>query len=382
MEAVTPQAVPTTRHVAVDRPASQTQVLEITSYPPPRTGWGVRVQFLKRYLEAHGHRCVVLNTGPSRAIPSEEYETVLSGGDFVRKVWRFSRRGFVVHAHANGASSKGLALTTAAMLLNLATGQRPILTFHAGINQQYFPRPKSPALWPAFWLIFTLPKAVICNSEEVKRKIVEYGIRGEKIHPIPAFSRQYLEADEASLPPDVEAFYRRFPRVVFCYTKIRPVFYPEVLLEGFARLAAQRSDVGLFLCGVGGFMEPELWTRVQSRLAQPDLQDRVTLVPDLPHETFLHALGRAHLCLRTHVSDGVCSSVMESLALGVPVVASENGTRPPGVITYPADDAGALARTLADALDRREEIAASLPRHEIPDTLEQEARVITDRHGC
>jgi glycosyltransferase involved in cell wall biosynthesis len=378
MDAVTQHAVSTTGQALVaDRTAVKTSILEITSYPPPRTGWGVRVQFLKRHLEAHGHRCVVLNTGPSRTIPSDEYETVLSGWNFVRKVWRFSRQGFVVHAHANGASTKGFVLTIVALMLNLASGQRPILTFHAGINQQYFPKPKSPQLWPVFWLIFSLPKAIICNSEDVKAKIVEYGIRPEKIHPIAAFSRQYLESSDGMLPADVEAFYRRFPHVVFCYTKIRPVFYPEVLLDGFARAAAQRPDVGLFLCGVGGFMEPELWARVQSRLAQPDLTDRVTLVPDLPHETFLHALGRARVCVRTHVSDGVCSSVLESLALGVPVVASENGTRPPGVITYPAEDATALARTLANTLDSREHIVASMPRPEIPDTLEQEARVIT-----
>ena len=32
-------------------------------------------------------------------------------------------------------------------------------------------------------------------------------------------------------------------------------------------------------------------------------------------------------------ADGVCSLIMESLALSVPVVASGDGTRPPGAIT-------------------------------------------------
>ena len=51
-------------------------LLEVTSYPPPRAGWGLRVEFLKKQLEAEGHQCVVLNIGTSRAIPSPEYETV------------------------------------------------------------------------------------------------------------------------------------------------------------------------------------------------------------------------------------------------------------------------------------------------------------------
>jgi hypothetical protein len=53
------------------------RILEITSYPPPRAGWGIRVEYLKHRLEAEGHTCTVLNLGTSRTIPSPEYETVL-----------------------------------------------------------------------------------------------------------------------------------------------------------------------------------------------------------------------------------------------------------------------------------------------------------------
>ena len=75
-------------------PAAPVRLLEVTSYPPPRAGWGIRVEFLKKRLEAEGHTCVVLNISTSRNIPSAEYETVLGGGDFLRKVWRFARQGF------------------------------------------------------------------------------------------------------------------------------------------------------------------------------------------------------------------------------------------------------------------------------------------------
>ena len=352
-------------------------ILQITSYPPPRAGWGVRVQFLKRYLEQRGHRCVVLNIGSSRAIPSDEYETVLGGLDYVRKVWRFSRQGFVAHVHVNGASPKGFVLAIAAQLLNLVSGRRSFLTFHAGIDQVYFPRPKYPLLRPVFWTLFTIPKAIICNSEEVKAKIVEYGVSPSKVVPIPAFSTQYLDAGGATLPADMEAFYARFEHVVFSYTKMRTMFYPEALIEGFARFAAGRNDTGLVLCGIAGHMEPGLWTSVQDRIARLGIADRVFVIEDLAHEAFLQALGRSSIYLRTHVSDGVCSSVMEALALGVPVVASENHNRPPGVITYPAEDSGALARTLTDVLSRREEIASALQRPEVRDTLADEARLLT-----
>ena len=36
---------------------SRARILEISSYPPPRAGWGIRVEYLKKHLEAAGHEC-------------------------------------------------------------------------------------------------------------------------------------------------------------------------------------------------------------------------------------------------------------------------------------------------------------------------------------
>lgn len=353
------------------------KILEISSYPPPRAGWGVRVQFLKKYLETQGHECVVLNIGTNRTVPSDEYETVLGGFDYLQKVWRFGRQGYVAHVHVNGASLKGFVLAIAAEVVSLLCGRRCFLTFHAGIEQVYFPRPKFPLLLPVFWVLFTLPKWIICNSEEVKAKILEYGVSHRKVVPIPAFSRQYLESDDARLPAELESFFERFQQVVFCYMKMRPLFFPEATIEAFAGLAARRTGTGLLLCGIGGHMDEGIWPAVQARFAQTDLRDRVLVVDDLPHPAFLQALGRATVCLRTHLSDGVCSSVMEALSLGVPVVAVENHNRPPGVITYEPHDPAVLTAVLDDVLTRRDQIAAGLQRPDVHDTLAEEAQLLT-----
>jgi hypothetical protein len=68
--------------------------------------------------------------------------------------------------------------------------------------------------------------------------------------------------------------------------------------------------------------------------------------------------------------------VLEALALGVPVVASENGHRPAGVVTYQADNAANLASVLAKTLLRHEAIKSSLPSPEIPDTLSIEVQML------
>jgi glycosyltransferase involved in cell wall biosynthesis len=368
---------PTLTPTVERRPSRRAKILQVTSYPPPRAGWGVRVEYLKGLLEAEGHQCVVLNIGTSRRIPSTEYETVLGPWDYLKKVVRFTSQGFTAHIHVNGASEKGLLLSFIAGFVNLAFGRRPFLTFHAGIEQVLFPRQKAPRWAPVFALLFKIPRAIICNSEDVKSRIVEYGIDPSKIIPIPAFSTQYLEQTRGDLPPSLAQFYAAFPHVIFCYLRFRPLFYPVELVRGFALAAAERPDVGLVLCGASGHMEGDLWPRALEEIERHGLKDRVLVVDDLDHTDFLAALGKASIYLRSHVSDGVCSSLMEALSLGVPVVASENNTRPEGVIVYPAADPDFLGATLSATLARRAEISASLIKPVATDTLRLEVDLLT-----
>jgi glycosyltransferase involved in cell wall biosynthesis len=353
------------------------RVLEVTSYPPPRAGWGIRVEYLKKRLEQGGHQCVVLNTGTSRRIPSPEYETVMSGADLARKVWRNARRGFLVHAHANGDSWKGLLLAIGTQVLALAGGRRPVLTFHAGAIQRYFPLDRAPWLAPLFWLAFLIPRRIICNNEAVRERIARYGVPLAKIVAIPAFTREYLDYSEVPPPPEVEAFAQRYPQLLFTYLRMRPLFYPLVLIDAMAQIAAARADAGLVICGGMSHGEPELRAQVEARIDQHRLRERVCFVDDLDHDAFLTMLKRCAVYVRTPITDGVASSVLESLALGVPVVACENGTRPPGVRTYPVADPQRLAAVVLDTLANRALVVKSLDHAALPDTLPDEIAILT-----
>ena len=353
------------------------KILEVTSYPPPRAGWGIRVEFLKKRLETEGHRCVVLNIGTSRLIPSTEYETVLGGLDFVKKVWCYSRQGFVVHAHANGDAVKGLLLALLAEIIGLACGRRCYLTFHAGIIQRYFPREKSWRLAPLFWLLFAIPRRIVCNSEAVKAKIRGYGVSQRKIVPIAAFSKQYMEYVPATLPAHVNAFFDRYTHVVFTYIRMRPLFFPLTMVDALATVVARRPDVGLVLCGVSGHMDEGVWEAVQDRIREHGLDEHICLIEDLDHDAFLTALQRSTLYLRTHLADGVASSVLESLALSVPVVACENGTRPAGVLTFQPDNQQDMAGRMEHVIANRAHVVEALGTLEVSDTLAVEIALLT-----
>lgn len=356
------------------------RILEVSSFPPPLSGWSVRIQFLKERLEREGHVCTVLNIGPSRRVPSDQYECVLGPVDFVRKLWGFSARGYRVHAHVNGHSVKGLALATVAMVVNRLRGRRPILTFHGGAEQSYFPRLRgsAAAAW-AFRAMFALADRIVCNSEAVKAGIVDYGVEPSRITPIPAFSTDYMRFEPEPLPESLEQFRSRWNEFVFTYIRLRAVFHPDVLLDGFARLATMRPGVGFFVCGVGEHAEPEALQAFRLRAERHPLAERLMVVDELPRTQFLSLLGRAHVCVRSPTTDGVSSSVLEALALRVPVVASENGHRPAGVLTYPARDAVTLADTVAHVLDHRPAVVAAIPEITAPDTIADEVRLLAGR---
>jgi glycosyltransferase involved in cell wall biosynthesis len=74
--------------------------------------------------------------------------------------------------------------------------------------------------------------------------------------------------------------------------------------------------------------------------------------------------------------DGVCTSVLEALHLGVPVVAAEDGLRPPSVITYAPGDAAALARAVAAVLDDLPAARASVQRPVVDNHLDQEVALL------
>jgi glycosyltransferase involved in cell wall biosynthesis len=353
------------------------QILEVASYPPPRSGWSVRVEHLKKGIEAQGHRCVVLNVGPSRFIPSREYDSVRSGADLVRKLCRYSARGYVVHAHTNGDSIKGALLALSSELINLAFGRRCYLTFHAGAIQRYFPRDRAWWLVPLYWLLFTIPRHVICNSEPVRQRIRGYGISGRKVVAIPAFTRQYLDFRATALNPELAAFYARYPHVVFTYARMRPLFYPLTMIDGMAQVMRRRPDVALVLCGGLSHMDHGLWKQVEARIQSHGIREQVLLIDDLEREAFLTALQRSSLYLRTPITDGVASSVLEAMALGTPVVASDNGTRPHGVVTYPVDNAPALAAAVEHVVANRPAVVDAMGRITVVDTLSQEIALLT-----
>jgi glycosyltransferase involved in cell wall biosynthesis len=323
--------------------------LEIANYPPPFDGWGTHTRFVVEEIRRRGHICQVLKINEGRQIKSPEYVDVQSGLDYLRKVIRFLSHGYQLNVHVNAESPKGYWLALIAVLCGRLFLRRPTLTFHGGVPQSFFPAPAT-SLWHwKFRLLFGLAAGILCDSEEIKTPVTRYGVPASKIATACGFSVRNLEYTPVPLSPEIEQFLGTHDQVFFCYVSFRPEYRLEVLREGIRRFLRSYPRAGFIWLG---FPEKEMAAARDFVASFPDLERAaVLLLGNLSHDAFVTLLLRSTATLRTPACDGVAASVLESLALGVPVVASENGRRPPGVITYAEMDADDLVRKLHSLLE-------------------------------
>lgn len=345
------------------------RILQIGNYPPPVCGWAVHTQAVHQALTEAGADSQVLDLGPARRISGRDCLPVVGGIDYVEKVIASGLRGYTFEIHINGDTWKRYLLAMIAAMVGRMTGKPPVLMFHAGPKQLYFPRAKG--FWfHAFRLLFQASGEIICNLESVKAAILKYGIAPEKVHPI--FSVQYQpEQIPVPLPAHVEQFLQSHEPRLFSYSLFRPEFTMDCLFEAFARVRREFPQAGLLI--VGPLETP---AEAHAQTHRLGIESSVLVAGNLPRTEFLTAIQSSSVFVRTHLRDGLCSSVLEALNLRVPVVAAEDGMRPPSVITYAPGDAGDLSRALLHLLNNEEEIRAQVRPPELRNTLKEEVSLL------
>ena len=325
---------------------------------------------LRKELEARGWDCAVMNLNENRKVRSPEYIDVQDGWDYFSKVFRKVRRGYAVHVRVNGETKKGYLLALCALGLARAFRRPALLTYAGGHQQSYFPAPKGSLRHGAFSFLFRFPQRIYCNSDKVKQALLTSGVAAERVAPIPHFSSHYVEFNPTLLPTEVEEFIRKSEGIFFSYVCFRKEFALKFLAEAIRRFRASHPKIGFLLVGP--------WEREMGPMKEfvkaEKIDEAVCIQGSVPHEMFLTMLSRSLAYIRTPVTDGICSSVLESLKLKTPVLAADNGARPPGTELWSEGDVDSLLRLMEDAVRDRAAIVARIP--EIP--LEDNAKKLAD----
>jgi len=205
-------------------------------------------------------------------------------------------------------------------------------------------------------VLWTLRRAghVICVSEYIRNHIVKAGVDA-------AHTRVIYDGVDTTLfrPRDARDARARLglpmeARIILFVGSLLPIKGPEHLVEAFGKLRGRcDEDVRLVLVGKGS-MEKELRERVRAM----GLERLVSFAGAHPHEEIADWMAGADVFCLPSVDEGLPNVVLEALASGRPVVASDVGGigeavnhEDLGILVKPGDPE-ALAAALKDALGR------------------------------
>jgi glycosyltransferase involved in cell wall biosynthesis len=333
------------------------RILEIGNWPPPVCSWSMSLVGLRKVLEARGWECRVMNLNENRRKPSSEYIDIQGAMDYMFKLFRCVNDGCAVHVRVNGEAIKGYLIAFLALLAARLWSRPALLTYGGGHQQTYFPAPRMSIRHFAFSLLFCLPARIYCNSEAVKRALLRTGIPSQRVLPIPHTSSEYAEFSPLPLPEGAEEFLACHDAVFFSYVCYRKEFVLDFLAEVIRRSRTIWPRIGFLLVGP--------WQRelgpMEDFLRAQGIRERVFLMGSVSHEMFLTLLSRSLAYIRTPITDGVCSSVLEAMALKIPVLASDNGTRPYGVELWRSGDPENLLSLMKRIVENRSEFVARIP---------------------
>lgn len=293
-------------------------------------------------LAAMGLRCAVVCPAQARYAPElraagvrvEPMSQARGLPGALALAWQLRRvavstRAQVIHAF-HGRSGR-------AALLARLLGSGARVFFNRGVI--YPPNPIY-ALWTR------LGAQVICNSQEVRRRMRAVGVPAGKVQVV---LNAYAPLDLLDPPP------RQAPGprpTVLCSADLSPVKGLDVFLAMVAEMLRQRGpDVCRFqLLGAGR-------EEVPAAMAGPAVLNAVEFLGYRPHEDVLRAMGRADVLVIPSRQESLPNVLLEAFGSGTPVVATAVGGIPDllhhgsnGLLATPEDPEG-LAREVLRLLD-------------------------------
>src|ERR1051326_6053310 len=300
------------------------KVLFVGPYPPPHGGISVHVRSACTRVRRTGLQSNVLNVDP-RAPASRDYINISGPAGFVRQLFVHTSDDWTLNVHTNGHNLKSWLI---ALMCGIAAqwGPPATLTLHSGGVPAYL---RDGPAWRRFIarLASVMYSRIVCVNPEIARVLSTLGIPETALEVAPAFIP--FETPDVAVPESIDSWIRQHSPVLSTAMFFRPEYGFELLLEAMTDLTAVHPRLGCVVMGDG-----ENRAAAQKLVESRGLQNVVLLSGDLDHEICLSLMARSGVFIRPTFMDGDAISVREALALGIPVVASDVGTRPEGTVLF------------------------------------------------
>lgn len=316
------------------------RVLQLGPYPPPRGGVQANMLLIQAELIRRGHVSEILAITRSEAKGNETNvhhpESVL---DFIRML-RNSNHD-VLHLHIGGNVRFRVKLMMLAC--TILSGGKRIMTFHSGGFARSVEGQNATGKSLLGYIFRRFDQIITVNSMMLGM-FEKYGVEAEKTRLIYPYSLKRSDPDVA-IPAALEEFIERHQKLLISVGLLETDYDLELQINAMERVLKSQPATGLIIVGSGS-----LKAGLEGLIASKVYADNVLLAGDTDHEVVLRLIERADVFLRTTVFDGDAISIHESLFLGTPVIATDNGMRPEGVNLIPVGGEEELANAILDSL--------------------------------
>lgn len=319
------------------------KILLVGPAPPPHGGISVHVSGICKQLVGAGVECAILDTS---VIPDRLR--------FAMELASYAARGWTIHLHTNGHNRNSWMLALLCGIAGKCNG-RCVLTLHSGMMPDYVTT-CSPPFRKLTAFACGLYSRIICVGPALRDAAIALGTPAERTEIAPAFLA--AENPETPLEPRLLDWIEQRRPLLSTALFFRPEYGFDLLIEGILRLRRRYPALGCLVMGSG-----EQSAEAEQRVREAGLENEVLLLGDVDHDTCLALMCRSDVFVRPTLQDGDSMSVREALALGIPVVASRVGSRPPGAILFQPDDVGDMVSKLdlAWAAERSQGTATAAP---------------------
>jgi len=314
------------------------RVLQLGPYPPPHGGVQTNLVAIRQFLKTRGDWSGVINLTRHRKPAADDVYYPRSAFE---TLWLLLKLRYeIIHLHIGGdVSPRLLALSLVCCSI---PGKKAVLTFHSG----GYPASKAGrTAHPRTLRGFVLRRfdAIIAVNREIAAMLQRFGVAGGRIHTICPFAAPALET--AALPDRLQSFFQSHSPVFLTVGLLEPEYDLPLQIELMGRIRETFPGAGLVIAGSGSLEDA-----LRRHIAGTPYSTDVMLYGDMPHAVTLRAMAECDVLLRTTLYDGDSVAVREALALGTPVVATDNGMRPAGIHLIPPRDPQALTGAIRACL--------------------------------
>ena len=314
-------------------------VLLLGPYPPPHGGVQTNVVAIRRTLMDRGIAVSVVNLTGHRTESGDGIYYPAGAIEVLRLLARIPAT--IIHLHIGGElAPRLLALGWICCLL---PGRKAVFTFHSG-GYPSSAGGQTAGRWTLRGFVLRRFDRVIAINRQLENVFRKFGVPAKRIRFILPYALPTIPAG-AEVPGPVAEFFASHEQVMLSMGWLEPEYDYPLQIHALARLRRTFPGAGLAIFGAG-----RLEADLRALADQKGESAHVLFAGDVPHAAAMAALARCTVFLRTTWYDGDSISVREALHLGVPVIATDNQMRPPGVTLIPIGDEDALVAGAASTL--------------------------------